>query len=158
VSVDEDLLPAALDALRRFWRVLSGDDDVALLRLTAASLHQRVGTGAGMCARLRALNGIEPDECRRMGTLGSGTAARAYILPASIEGPPQIAFVCREAGGHTVPVPVLAGVPIEVRRPIMNLEHGLWRFAGMLDYPGGWPEGTKERDVPIPELPPNPVH
>ena len=139
---------AALAALERFWLALAGDDDLTLLRLTSAPLHERAGGGAGMCARLRERDRIEPDECRRMGTWST-----AYILP---DPPPAVGFVCLDNGGRTVPLTVPAGAPMLGRRPVMVLERdGVWRFTGMMGQPG-WPEGTRE--VEIQRGPPKPVH
>ncbi len=139
----------ALEALGRFWAALTGDDDLALLRVTSRELQERIGTGLGMCARLRELNGIDPEEIRRRGTWST-----AYILPP-LTLLPAIGFVCPDDGGHTVPMIVPAGTPLLVWRPVMVLERdGVWRFTGMAAQPG-WPDGTREVDVP--GLPPKPV-
>ncbi len=143
--MDERDLAAALEALERFLKALSGEDDLALLQMTTPELHERAGTGPGMCARLREQNEITADECLRL---------RAFNWAGIVPGePPAIAFLCKDIGDleeMTVPT----GVGIWARRPVMQLDRGFWRFAGMLIYPGGgWPEGTLQLDIPRPSDP-----
>jgi hypothetical protein len=152
-DLDAQPKPTASDAadaswvVGRFWEALSQDDDLAILQVTASTIHEEIGVGPGVAERVRRAFGVAPE---RAATIGVSSKVRG------IDG--VMVFMCVDTAEHPGLIGNLGPELVEGWAIWTAVQGGRWVVAGRYPTsPGGWPPGTEYIDLPH-APPPEPTH